>query len=330
MRPGAYHGFPLFLEKARSLEPGLKCYDDALAFISQVCGRAELVRRVDALFPEGATDAAFESLLKVKLYPYQRQGAIFAARAGRCLIADDMGLGKTIQAIAAAEILARAAGLERVLVVCPTSLKQQWKDEIARFSGREAQVMEGLLARRTEHYAGDGFCKIVNYDVLHRDLPLIQRWRPELVILDEAQRIKNWKTRAARSVKQIDSDYAFVLTGTPLENRLEELHSIVEFVDRFHLGPLFRFLSEHQHVDETGRVVGYRNLSEIAKSLSPILIRRTKSEVLKELPERLEKRFFVPMTQEQMEHHEENREIVAKLVFKWRRYKFLSEADHAG
>ncbi len=112
-----------------------------------------------------------------------------------------------------------------------------------------------------------------------------------------------------------------------MENRLEELHSIVEFVDRFHLGPLFRFLSEHQHVDETGRVVGYRNLSEIAKSLSPILIRRTKSEVLKELPERLEKRFFVPMTQEQMEHHEENREIVAKLVFKWRRYKFLSEAD---
>jgi len=327
LRSGADHSFPLFLKKAQSLEPGLRCYDDALAFISQVRGRAELIRRVEALFPDGAEDAALEALLKVGLYPYQRQGALFAARAGRCLIADEMGLGKTVQAIAAAEILARAVGVERVLIVCPTSLKQQWKNEIAKFAGREALVVEGLLARRTAQYAGDGFCKIVNYDVIHRDLPLIQRWRPELVILDEAQRIKNWKTRAARSVKQIDSDYAFVLTGTPLENRLEELHSIVEFVDRFHLGPLFRFLSEHQHVDETGRVIGYRNLSGIAKCLSPILIRRTKQEVLKELPERLEKRFFVPMTEEQMQHHEENREIVAKLVAKWRRRRFLSEAD---
>ena len=120
------------------------------------------------------------------------------------------------------------------------------------------------------------------------------------------------------------------MTGTPLENRLEELHSIVEFVDRFHLGPRFRFLDEHQITDEaegTGRVVGYKNLSKIAETLSPILIRRTKDEVLKELPERLEKRFFVEMTKEQMMHHEENRETVARIVHKWRRYKFLSDAD---
>ncbi len=156
---------------------------------------------------------------------------------------------------------------------------------------------------------------------------LIARWRPDLIILDEAQRIKNWKTRTAKAVKDLESPYAFVLTGTPLENRLEELYSIVEFVDRFRLGPMFRFLSEHQHVDDHGKVIGYRNLSKISETLAPILVRRTKEKVLKELPERLEKRFFVPMTPQQMTHHEENREIVARIVAKWRRYGFLSEID---
>ena len=160
-----------------------------------------------------------------------------------------------------------------------------------------------------------------------RDLDVIRRWAPDLVILDEAQRIKNWKTRTAQSVKRLPSQFAIVLTGTPLENRLEELHSIVEFVDRFRLGPMFRFLSEHQITDESGRVVGYRHLSRIAETLKPILLRRGKAEVLPQLPERLDKVFFVPMTEPQARHHEENRETVARIVAKWRRYKFLSETD---
>ncbi len=105
------------------------------------------------------------------------------------------------------------------------------------------------------------------------------------------------------------------------------MHSIVEFVDRHRLGPMFRFLANHQHVDETGRVVGYRNLDFISRTMEGILVRRTKETVLKQLPERLEKHFFVPMTKEQNRHHEENREIVARIVSKWRRYGYLSEID---
>lgn len=86
--------------------------------------------RIAKAFPRGQASPAFAGLLNAPLYPYQREGALFAARAGRCLLADDRGLGKTIQAIAAAEILAREAGVERVLIICPTSLKHQWKGEI--------------------------------------------------------------------------------------------------------------------------------------------------------------------------------------------------------
>jgi len=327
LMPQSYACFDAFIRQASGFEHDLRCYEDAISFIAQVRDRVGLQKRIDEAFPKGAGIAAFRGLLKVSLYPYQRKGALFAARAGRCLIADDMGLGKTIQAIAAVEMLARAVGVERVLIVSPTSLKYQWKQEIEKFCGRSVAVVEGVTPKREALYASESFYKVTNYDVVHRDIEMIRRWGPEMIILDEAQRIKNWNTQRAKSVKKLDSKYAIVLTGTPLENRLEELHSIVEFVDRFRLGPLFRFLGEHQHVDQSGKVVGYHSLSKIAESLEPILVRRTKSEVLKELPERLEKNYFVPMTPEQMKHHEENRETVARIVAKWRRFGFLSETD---
>ncbi|HUT31500.1 MAG TPA: DEAD/DEAH box helicase [Sedimentisphaerales bacterium] len=327
LKPPAYLHFDTFIRKAGAFEHDLRCYEDTIEFIARVRDQAHLKERVEKAFPSGADSTAFGELLKVELYPYQREGALFAARAGRSLLADDMGLGKTVQAIAAIEILAGTVGLERVLIISPTSLKHQWKQEIEKFCERSIEVVEGSLAKRAGIYKSDSFYKVTNYDVIPRDLDLIRNWAPEMVILDEAQRIKNWKTRRAQAVKKLDSMYALVLTGTPLENRLEELHSIVEFVDRFHLGPMFRFLAEHQHINEDGRVIGYRNLSGIAKSLESILIRRTKNEVLKELPERLEKNYFVPMTAEQMKHHEENRETVARIVAKWRRFGFLSETD---
>ena len=131
-------------------------------------------------FPPASRAPRSAHLLKVPLYPYQREGALFAARAGRSLIADDMGLGKTIQAIAACEILAQTAGIERVLIVCPTSLKYQWKQEIEKFCARPALVVEGSLARRAELYAAESFYKITNYEVMHRDLDAIRRWGPEV------------------------------------------------------------------------------------------------------------------------------------------------------
>jgi len=327
LRADAYMRFEAFLNRADETQHDLRRYDDTLNFIAQVRDRMHLAERIDKMFPAGIRSKAFDSLLKVSLYPYQREGVLFAARAGRSLIADDMGLGKTIQAIGACEVLARASGAERVLVVCPTSLKYQWKREIETFCDRSAVVVEGLSAPRAALYAAEAFFKIVNYDVVHRDLEAIRRWQPDVILLDEAQRIKNWNTRRAKSIKKLDSKYAIVLTGTPLENRLEELHSIVEFVDRFRLGPMFRFLAEHQRTDDNGRVVGYRNLDRIGRTLEPVLIRRTKKQVLQQLPERLDKNYFVPMTAEQMVHHEENREIVAKIAAKWRRFGFLPEAD---
>jgi SNF2 family DNA or RNA helicase len=328
IREDAFTRFDGFLEEASKFAHELRCYDDALTFIAEKRDAERRRTIIEQRYLDGGGKERMNKLLKVLLYPYQSEGALFAAQAGRCLIADDMGLGKTVQAIAATEIMARELGVESVLIICPTSLKYQWKYEIEKFCDRPATVIEGLSHVRRELYATDTFFKIVNYEIVFRDFETITTLAPDLVILDEAQRIKNWKTRTAQSTKGIKSEYAIVLTGTPLENRLEELHSIIEFVDRHRLGPLFRFLSNHQITDsDTGRAIGYQNLNTIGETLNPILLRRTKGEVLQQLPERIDKNFFVPMTKEQWIPHDENREIVARIVAKWKKYKFLSETD---
>ena len=309
----------------------LRAYDDALDFIAGRRDAGHRAARLEQLFPRGVADPKLLGLLTVPLYPYQAEGALFAVRTGRALIGDDMGLGKTIQAIAATEILARHFGVSKVLVVCPTSLKYQWQSEIERFSARAgenaARVINGGRAQRQKDYAFDDFCKITNYEKLQPDLDLIAAWGPELVIVDEAQRVKNWNTIAARALKRIDSSYAIVLTGTPLENKLEELVSIVQFVDQHRLGPTWKLLHEHQVKDDAGRVTGYTGLEKVGQTLAPIMIRRRKSEVLRQLPSRTDQNLLVPMTEMQMLYHQENADVVAKIVQRWRRTKFLSDKD---
>ena len=193
-----YADLPAFLDAARQAGHAVRIYDDVLKFIAEQRDAEHRRRSLDAAYPQGARSPALKNIVKIRLYPYQAEGALFAAHAGRVLLGDEMGLGKTVQAIAAAELLARHFGVERVLIVCPTSLKYQWQREFARFTAREATVIGGLRAARQALYAADGLCKITNYDTLARDLDLIQAWRPDLVIVDEAQRSKNWHTIAAR------------------------------------------------------------------------------------------------------------------------------------
>ena len=262
-------------------------------------------------------------VLSTKLYPYQQAGALHLAFGRRTLLADDMGLGKTIQAIAAAALLKDLRGIERALIVCPASLKQQWAREIKRFTSLPVTVVEGGLLARREAYHAPSFFKIINYEIVRRDLADLQQIRSDLIVLDEAQRIKNWRAKTADMVKQLRSRYAFVLTGTPLENRLDELYSIFQFLDPRILGPLWNFNDRFFEVEErdngTYKVLGYKNLDELRSTIGPYVLRRTRDEVLPDLPERIDNNFFVEMTDPQWKAYEQFRETVAQLAAKAQR-----------
>ncbi len=244
--------------------------------------------------------------IKATLYPYQVEGVAFLAANGRALLADDMGLGKTLQAIAAAGWLHRHEGVNRTLLICPASLKHQWAREIERFTGLPVQVIQGPAEQRAAQYRKVQGFAVLNYELVLRDLSLInETLRPDLLVLDEAQRIKNWRTKIATAVKRIPSRYAFVLTGTPLENRLEDLYSLMQVVDQRLLGPLWRYLADYHVTDERGKVLGYRNLSELRRRLAPAMLRRDRRLVADQLPDRIEQRLDIELTPKQWELHDE-------------------------
>ena len=325
LKPVAFSQFECFLAQARAISEEFRCYDDALEYVLTV---RERERRNTAITERYPTDAELKNLLLTTLFPYQQHGVLFAAKAGRCLIADEMGLGKTIQAIGAAELLKNEHGVQSVLIICPTSLKYQWQSEIEKFTNSSVKVIEGQAHIRAKQYVGAELYKIVSYHTASRDVDEINAAGYDLLILDEAQRIKNWKTKLAQGTKRIKSTYTIVLTGTPLENKLEDLYSIMQVIDPFKLGPYYRFLNHHQITNsETGKVTGYRNLHEIGEKMSDIMVRRLKKEVLTQLPERMDKILYVPMTEEQMEMYSVYADIVARMVNKWRAYGFLNEND---
>ena len=254
-------------------------------------------------------------VVKHRLYGYQQEGMLHLAFSERALLADDMGLGKTVQAIAACEVLRHVRGIRKVLIVCPASLKGEWEDQIGKFTDLPALPVYGSRDVRLKQYQEKQFFHIVNYEQVRNDFEVINdAVSPDVVILDEAQRIKNWQTKTARAVKRLDSAYAFVLTGTPLENRIDELYSIVDFLDPEIFGPLFRFNREFYEFNERGRPVGYKNLKELNRRVSTIMLRRKKSDVEDQLPGRTTNNYFVHMEPEQQLRYDEFDEKVARIA----------------
>ncbi len=256
----------------------------------------------------GISDDASPALgrLKTRLYPYQLEGVQFALRRRAALIGDEMGLGKTLQAIALGILKKELFGFSRILVVTLASLKEQWKREIERFTDETAVIVAGNpMQRRAVYDADESLFKITNYEAVLRDATVISGFHPDLIILDEAQRIKNFNTKTADAVKRIRRKHALVLTGTPLENKLEDVYSIVQFLDPYLLSPLWRFAADHFMLSrrKKGQILGYRNLDRLHETLKSIVIRRRKEDVLKDLPEQTVNNYYIDLTEKQAEIH---------------------------
>jgi hypothetical protein len=311
------------VQKLESLGYDITIYPDAQEHIEFVLHQERLSRLAGQIRKNPSAHPLRKSLLKTELLPYQLDGIAFAIGAGRAILADDMGLGKTIQGIGAAELLAKESGISKVLIVCPTSLKSQWHSEINRFCERPCQLVLGSAKERVSQYDNDFFFTICNYEQVMRDAKSIEQIRWDMIILDEGQRIKNWEAKTTQMMKSLRSRFALVLSGTPLENRLDDLFSVVEFVDDRRLGPSFRFFNTHRIVDEKGKLLGYKNLDKLRKMLAPILLRRTRNEVMKQLPSRTDEIIRIPPTAEQYEINHAQKMIIQSIVNK----AYISKMD---
>ena len=253
--------------------------------------------------------------LRYALYDYQIEGMLHLAFKGRAILADEMGLGKTVQAVAAAAVMHECLGIKRVLVVAPASLKTEWEEQIRKFTDLSAEPVFGGRADRLRLYRhSKAFFLLTNYEQVMRDHEnIVQLFQPDLIILDEAQRIKNWKTKTAQTLKRMSSPYVFILTGTPLENRIDDIYSLTEMIDPTIFGSLFRFNRRFLDFDENGRACGMKNLRELHEKLRPVMLRRRKDDIQENLPERIDNNYFVEMTPEQKKRYAEYEEIVSRL-----------------
>jgi superfamily II DNA or RNA helicase len=247
-------------------------------------------------------DFALPGDLADRLRPYQRTGVNWLQYLGANglggILADEMGLGKTIQALAAvAAVYERRPG-KLSLVVCPTSLVTNWQAEAARFTpGLKTLLLHGPNRQsRFAEIAGYDLV-ITSYALLRRDIEQYARWEFDTVILDEAQNIKNRFSQNAQATKALKASRRFVLTGTPMENSLNDLWSIFDFLMPGYLGPAKEFKDRYETPITRGNDVAA--LRRLRQRLRPFVLRRTKAEVAPELPAKIEQITYCEMSAEQ-------------------------------
>ena len=281
-------------------------------------------------------------------YNYQKLGIMFAlTNEEGVLIADEMGLGKTLQALSTALMLKSQGKAKNALIITPASLKYNWPMEIEKFTDEKYVVIDGKKPddRVNQWMRDDVFFYVVNYELLLADLfggvdlkikedetpeqkeKRMERTRVtkrrqriltsirtrtwDFIACDEAHALKNSRSKRTQNVKAMKANFRMALTGTPMDGRLEELHSVMEWVMPGLLESKVRFLQKHATTDVWGKITGYRNIGEVTEKIAPYFIRRLKKDVLQDLPDKIYQNRIVVLTDKEK-----------------RIYKQLAEAGH--
>lgn len=233
------------------------------------------------------------------------------------LIGDSPGLGKSVQALAIAVERKNKGEISNCLIVCLASLKYNWLNEIAKFTKEKALVVDGTKEERKKKWNAKGyFFKIANYETIVGDLFIDTdprrkarksltledaNWRRQMqkdfdmVVVDEIHAIKHHTSQRTCALKQLQARYRLGLSGTPIDGRLEELHSIFGFLKPGLFESRSKFMEHHAILDHFGNVRSYIGVQEVREKILPYYIRRVKERVLKDLPEKIYKDVYVEL-----------------------------------
>lgn len=257
---------------------------------------------------KGIPTTKVPNLVQADLRPYQQEGFDFLTHLTHLklggVLADDMGLGKTLQTLCWITYQLEHNKKKKktpAVVICPASVLHNWRREAEKFVPHlKVLVLESGLARHTlRKQIPQHDLIITNYSLLRRDLEALQKFEFSAIILDEAQYIKNPAAQVTKSVKQLQATQRLALTGTPLENRLLDLWSIVDFVQPGYLGNQNKFTEVYEPKGEDADNQQKIARKRLSAKLRPLLLRRLKTQVAKDLPERIDERRDCELTEEQ-------------------------------
>ena len=283
----------LYLEQM--LENAQKIYTTRDRHYRQLIKDFRSVRESDYEVPEELV----QTLRGYQLYGYKWLRTLSSCGFGGVL-ADEMGLGKTLQIIAVLLAEKQEGSIGTSLIVCPASLVYNWEEEFRRFAPMlTVRPVEGSQTERQEiiEHSGKWDVLITSYDTLKRDIQAYERKLFLYEVLDEAQYIKNQATASAKAVKIIRAKHRFAMTGTPIENRLSELWSIFDYLMP---GFLYRYETFRNELERPITREGDEETSlRLRRMTAPFILRRLKTEVLKDLPEKVEETHVVRFAEEQ-------------------------------
>jgi len=317
--------FPAFFDLARSFALDVRFEEGSIAKVSELKSNLKFLsdeaKSKQVLEPEG---------IKIKMRGYQILGSQFMYYAKRCLNADAPGSGKTIQSIAAVVLNKNAGNGHKTLVVVPNSVKWNWKAEVDKTCDLKAIVLDSNGIKRHRQYEedmGNSDMYIMSYDSFMADWEeLISFFHPNILILDEAHRLSNRSNRITKimiggkglrksfltACQTIHSIY--LLTGTPIVNKIEDLYPLIKIIDPT-MYDVIGFRERYMKVKEckkniNGKIIkfplilGYKNTDEIKKRLKPFMIRRTKDEIISELPKVTIKTLEIELSKEEREYYD--------------------------
>ncbi|MCK9370251.1 DEAD/DEAH box helicase [Candidatus Dojkabacteria bacterium] len=238
--------------------------------------------------------------MNLPLRNYQQQAVDFILRTGSALLADDVGTGKTLTSIAVSE----ARNAQRVLVVCPSSLKYSWEAEIKKWlPSASISVVNGsrssrVLAYGIKFHNNNPRFTIVNYELLLKDIELYAEvW--DFVVFDEGTRLVNPQAKTAKLAKKIPHKYLLIITGTPITNRPENIWNIIDTIKPNALGNYYQFINRYCLKGDYHNIIAYKKLEELSERIKPYYIRRTKEQVLIDLPPIVETDIIVELSLEE-------------------------------
>lgn len=260
---------------------------------------------------------------KNPLFNYQKWGIKCGLYVGDgFLIGDQPGLGKSIQSLGIAKDRMNKGEIRNCLIVCPASLKYNWRDEVAKFLGMEALVIGHKCKNsqeREKHWIAEGYpFKIVNYELVARDLYCEPKKKDnriscakavlssfDLVIFDEIQYLKHHSSARTLACRTLQAKYRIGLSGTPIDGRLEEIHSIFQILKPGLFVSKQKFMERYAEYDYFGAVKGYHHIKEVSDKIAPYYLRRLKEEVLKDLPPKLHQDLHVELSAQNMKAYKD-------------------------
>ncbi|TAH27166.1 MAG: hypothetical protein EAZ07_02730 [Cytophagales bacterium] len=323
LKQDAYLSIQELVSQAKRISNTFRIYDDALDFI--LSKRADQHRKelLEKSFEQSTSPEQLTKILKNQPEPYQKAGALFLLKAGKALLADEFPWTNHLQIIIASEFATLILDVKKILILCPGGLVGHWQNLIHSETYSNSQVPSSIYSE------ADNLARyqIISFEEFFQLSSAIDHLAPDLLIIDQVQRLGNYSKSLFEKIKEIRTKYLIASTNGDINKNPEQLYHQMQLIDIYHLGPRYQFLDNHLVTDKTGATIGFKNLHNIDRLIREIILKRTLNHYPQLLLPQKATNIFISPTKYQFQSYQSLKENILKHLNDFKIYGNLSEIE---